>query len=410
MAANGKSRVRIRHDDFVHVGPGTLAGRFLRMFWQPVYLSEDLRAGRAVPLRILGEDYTLYRGETPSTLEGEGWDGGAVPAPQPSSSPGGSPHVLGFRCAHRGTQLSTGWVEGDCIRCFYHGWKYDASGQCVEQPAEEPDFAAKVHIRGYPTRDYLGLIFAYLGDGEPPPFPRYAQLEGEGVVETHAYVRECSYFNSIENNMDEVHIAFVHRSSSFTRTGITEFLPEISGEETDYGIIRFGSRPNGAVRVVHLVMPNLLVFKGEPTKEAGETEGRDQFAWRIPIDDFTHRSFNVSFVRASGEAAERYRERMQHRSGPTDGLSANELARRVLRGELHTDDLGDRPDLINIQDVVAQVGQGQIPDRGSERLGRSDLLVILLRKIWLRELQALADGRPLKQWAQPRELAAAFGV
>ena len=144
-------------------------------------------------------------------------------------------------------------------------------------------------------------------------------------------------------------------------------------------------------------------------KESGETEGRDQFAWRMPIDDFAHRSFNVSFIAATGEAAERYRERMRQRQGPPEP-STNELARRVLRGEAHIDELGDRPDLINIQDAVAQAGQGAIPDRDNERLGRSDVLIILLRKIWQRELRALAEGRPLKQWAQPRELAAAFGV
>ena len=406
--------MKIRHDEFVRTGPGTLAGRFMRSFWQPVYLSTDLKSGRAVPLHILGEDLTLYRG------------GFRVPSPEfrvPGSMPSlrppelgtrnpelGTPHVVAYRCAHRGTQLSTGWVEGDCIRCFYHGWKYDASGQCVEQPAEDPDFAAKVRIQSYPTRDYLGLIFAYLGEGDPPPFPRYPRLEGEGVLETHAYVRECSYFNSIENNMDEAHIAFVHRSSSFTDTGLNAFLPEISGEETDYGIVRYGTRPNGAVRVLHLVMPNLLVFKGEPTSDSGETEGRDQFAWRVPVDDFQHRSFNVSYVHATGDAAERYRERMQRRQGPATGPSANELAGRVLRGEVHVDELADRPDIVNIQDVVAQVGQGQIADRDNERLGRSDVLIILLRKIWLRELQALAEGRPVKSWAQPRDLTAAFGV
>ncbi len=384
----------VRHDEFVRVGPGTLAGRFLRTFWQPVYLSEDLKAGRAVPLQILGEDYTLYRGEvSPSLSEG-----------------GGRAHLVAFRCAHRGTQLSTGWVEGDCIRCFYHGWKYDAAGQCVEQPAENPGFEAKVRIGSYPTRDYLGLIFAYLGEGDPPPFPRYRQLEGAGVIEAHTYVRECSYFNSIENNMDEVHLAFVHRSSSFTATGINAFLPEISGEETDYGIIRFGSRPNGTTRVVHLVMPNLIVFKGEPSSDAGESEGRDQFAWRVPIDDLTHRSFNVSHIYATGEAAERYREKMRRREGPADAPSANELARRVLGGELRVDELGDRPDVINIQDAVAQAGQGQIPDRARDRLGRSDELIILLRKIWLRELSALAEGRPPKSWVQPEQLAANFGV
>src|SRR5207244_10946251 len=89
------------YEDYVHIGPGTLAGRYLRMFWQPVYRSQDLAAGKMVPIRIMGEDLTLYRGAN------------------------GEAHVMAFRCAHRGTQLSTGWVEVDDIRCRYHGWQYD---------------------------------------------------------------------------------------------------------------------------------------------------------------------------------------------------------------------------------------------------------------------------------------------
>ncbi|MBM2811513.1 MAG: hypothetical protein HW416_2272 [Chloroflexi bacterium] len=103
-------------NDFAHAGPGTLAGRYMRRFWHPVYRSEDLNPGRTVPLRIMSEDLTLYRGDS------------------------GTVHALAFRCAHRGTQLSTGWVEGDTLRCFYHGWRYDGSGQCVEQPAEPEPF------------------------------------------------------------------------------------------------------------------------------------------------------------------------------------------------------------------------------------------------------------------------------
>src|SRR5438067_6714981 len=141
--------------DFSHTGLGTLAGRYLRRFWQPVYRSQDLPPGRAVPIKAMGEDFTLYRGE------------------------GGQVHLVAFRCAHRGTQLSTGWVEGDCIRCFYHGWKYDGSGQCVEQPAEDAGFASKVTIKSYPIEEYLGLIWAYLGEGEPPPLRRFPQLECE---------------------------------------------------------------------------------------------------------------------------------------------------------------------------------------------------------------------------------------
>ena len=135
----------LEHLDFVRTGPTTLAGKYLRTFWQPVFCSHELAAGRALPVRILGEELTLYRGE------------------------GGKAHVIGFRCAHRKTQLSIGWVEGDCLRCFYHGWKYDGSGQCVEQPAEPKPFAEKIRIPGYPVQEYLGLIFAYLGKGKPPP-------------------------------------------------------------------------------------------------------------------------------------------------------------------------------------------------------------------------------------------------
>ena len=71
-------------------------------------------------------DYTLYRGAE------------------------GRVHLLDARCVHRRTQLSAGWVEGDAIRCFYHGWKYDHTGQCVEQPAEPKSFAHKVTIGSYP--------------------------------------------------------------------------------------------------------------------------------------------------------------------------------------------------------------------------------------------------------------------
>jgi 5,5'-dehydrodivanillate O-demethylase len=386
MTVDEKPSVRIRPDEFVYTGPGTPGGKFLRMFWQPVYVAADLASGRAVPIRILGEDYTLYRGAS------------------------GQPHVIAPRCAHRGTLLSTGWVEEDCVRCFYHGWKYDATGQCVEMPAEEASFPAKVRIAGYPTVEYQGLIFAYLGEGDAPPFPRYAQIEGDGVLEAHTYLRECNYFNSIENNMDEVHLAFAHRSSAFSELGLNSFLPEISGDETDYGIIRFGSRPNGVTRVAHLVMPNLIVFKGAPSPDRGDTEGPESFAWRVPVDDHVHRSFNINFAHLTGEAAERYRERREAARKAAGDADVNELAHRVLRGEVHVDEYAERPDIVNIQDVVAQVGQGQIADRANERLGRSDILIILLRKIFQRELQAIADGRPVKAWVQPERLSATFGV
>ena len=92
-----RAPAHLHFEDLYRTGPGTLAGRYLRRFWQPVYRLEDLPPGRALPLRIMGEEFTLYRGED------------------------GAPHAVAFRCAHRGTQLSVGLVEGDCLRCRYHG-------------------------------------------------------------------------------------------------------------------------------------------------------------------------------------------------------------------------------------------------------------------------------------------------
>src|SRR6059058_3253943 len=197
-----RSKKRLSFTDLVSTEPGSLAGRYMRRFWHPVHRAEDLMPGQAKPIQIMSERFTLYRGE------------------------GGAPHVVGFRCAHRGTQLSAGWVEGDCIRCIYHGWVFDESGQCIEQPAEEKSFAQKIRIPSYPTREYLGLIFAYFGDGEPPPLTRYWHMEEEGVLEVLSTMEwPCNFFQRMDNNGDTAHVPFVHRgayssSSANRRSGI----------------------------------------------------------------------------------------------------------------------------------------------------------------------------------------------
>jgi 5,5'-dehydrodivanillate O-demethylase len=382
---DGRSKSPADYTDFAPTGPDTLAGQYLRRFWQPVYLARDLLPGHAKPVRIMSEDFTLYRGE------------------------GGAPHLVAFRCAHRGTQLSTGWVEGDQLRCFYHGWKYDGSGQCTEMPAEDPSFPPKVRIASYRTEEYLGLIFAYLGDGNPPPLPRYPELETEGVREVVPYTRACNYFQNLENAIDEVHVAFVHRESGFSDFGLNFDIPVIEAEETPWGLAQYGTRANGVRRVSHLFMPNAFYFKASPAESGGEW--RDQVSWRVPVDDEHHRNFRVGLTHLSGAAADEYRERQERRrAAPALQPSSEELAAAVLAGELRSQDVPRRPDSVTIQDHVAQQGQGVIADRDRERLGRSDVAVILLRKLWARELQALAEGRPLKEWTRTERLAVTSGL
>jgi 5,5'-dehydrodivanillate O-demethylase len=377
---------RTQSFDFVHTGPGTLGGRYLRKFWHPVFRAQDLPAGRAVPVCIMSEDFTLYRGET------------------------GTPHLVGPRCAHRRTQLSVGWVEGDCIRCFYHGWRYDSSGQCVEQPAEQEGFAKDVRIPSYPTREYLGLIFAYLGEGEPPELPRYPELEAEGVLEVESFPRACNYFGDLDNACDPLHVTYVHQGS---RINVNRHIDvrNIKAEESEFGVtikIR-RTMEGGGLRLNLFGMPNIALLRLPPT-DPGETSWREFVSWRVPIDDRHYMSFNVNLVHITGDAAAQYQKR---RAEQLSGAPAStmELAELVLSGKATIDELRHKvPDIVRLQDDVVLTAQGAIPDRENEYLGRSDVGIVVLRRIWRRELQAFLNGEPLKKWARPADLVATNGL
>lgn len=363
-------------EDFVLTGPGTLPGQYMRLFWHPILLAKDLPAGQALPIKVMSEEFTLYRGES------------------------GTPHLVEFRCAHRGTQLSSGWIEDDCIRCRYHGWKYDASGQCVDQPMEDTSFAPKVRIKSYPVQEYLGLIFAYLGEGEPPPIPRYSSLEAEGLLEWEYYVRGCNYFNFMENDFG--HGAFVHRDPRLPK-GVF-YPPVVTVEECPFGITAYMQYPRD-LQIMLQGMPNMRYVKSAP-RDPQSGAWRDTMMWKVPIDDESHMSLKAELVHLTGDAARRYQERRQAWLDRGGRVFAPELSDAILAGKARLEDLEGRPEInmANLSDDVTQIGQGRIRDRRHERLGKSDEYVILLRKIWARECRALAEGRPLTQWSLPDNL------
>jgi 5,5'-dehydrodivanillate O-demethylase oxygenase subunit len=379
---NGQTHTREPWMDLYHTGPGTLAGRFIRRFWQPIFRAEDLPVGRALPRRFASEDFTLYRGES------------------------GQPHAVAFRCAHRGTQLSTGWVEGDELRCFYHGWKYGPDGQCTEQPAEPEPFCQRIRIRSYPTKEYLGLIFVYFGEDEAPPLTRLPAFEDEsdGVREAYTYGTpwNMNVFNSLEN--DPFHGAWVHRESYIAsgRVGI----PSVRCEETEYGYTQFSRLPEGATlwaeSQTHFLMPNAN-YATRTAPELGRDAWREAIAWRVPVDDGHTLSFGLNYTHMPPEKRADYIARRKARAEELARLTPyTEVAEAVLRGELRIEDIEDRhkhPDrLFNIQDYVSQVGQGAIPDDTQWHFGREDVTVLMLRNLWRRELRNLVEGRPLKPW------------
>src|SRR3954463_12135376 len=130
-------------------GPGTPGGEMLRRYWQPVALSKELPEGRApLPIRIMSEDLVLFRDDV------------------------GEIGLLGIHCAHRWADLSYGRLEDGGLRCIYHGWLYDRNGHCLEQPGEPAGstFHERIRPTSYPCHETGGVIFTYMGHGEPPLF------------------------------------------------------------------------------------------------------------------------------------------------------------------------------------------------------------------------------------------------
>src|SRR5262245_13595156 len=154
-------------------GPGTACGDLMRCYWQPVALCEELPSGGApLKVKILGEELVLFRDDQ----ERAG--------------------LIGLHCSHRGTDLSYGRIEDGGLRCLYHGWLYDICGRVIKQPGEPDGGVNRGSIRhlSYPCQEAGGVVFTYMGSGEPPLLPNYeflvAPAEKRTVVKAFY---ECNY-------------------------------------------------------------------------------------------------------------------------------------------------------------------------------------------------------------------------
>jgi 5,5'-dehydrodivanillate O-demethylase len=364
--------------DFASAGPGTLGGRYLRKFWQPVYVSRELAPGTAKPIHVMGEKFTLYRGQS------------------------GTPHVVGFRCAHRSTQLSTGWIRDDCIQCMYHGWMYDGDGKCVERPGENPSGPfARANIPAYPTRENLGLIYAYFGEGEPPPFQPFDVFKNVGQIENHVLAFPCNWFQTMENHLDETHIAFVHSfGGSHNNLGRSVQLPDTKAYETDFGMARETGVGDGPKRVTLYLLPNVMRILIPTFKGLMDVGGwRDSYITLVPTDDENHRVYFTQNVHIKPEEMDAYRamhQRFDAQVAASPPIA--DVAAEILAGKIHITDIMDHPFLLLVEDAITQEGQGSIVDRSLEKLGRTDVGLVALRRVIGRELRALANGEPTKEW------------
>jgi 5,5'-dehydrodivanillate O-demethylase len=364
--------------DLATTRAGTPGGAFMRQFWIVVHDSDDLPVGRAKPIRIMGGNYAVYRGES------------------------GAPQVIDYRCPHRGAQMHLGWVEGDDIRCVYHGWKFRGTGQCIEQPAESAGFNRKVKLGTYPTREHMGLIFAHFGEGEHPAFPPFPEPKEEGVIEIREAVNvPCNYLQCFENSMDEVHVAFTHAPGG-SHAKIAVDLPIISAEETDWGMMRYGERKTGEIRHTIHYAPNTVRVIVPPLAGMDGVGGWPEIILIFtPVDDENCIWFATGKVFVTGDQVQEYKnKRAEFAKKFAAAPPINQVVQDIWNGKLVYDDVR-HPALARVQDIAVQAGQGRIADREHEHLGRSDAGIIVWRRILARELRAFAEGRPTKRWQTP---------
>ena len=184
---------REENELLTRVGPGTPMGALMRCYWLPALLAEELPAPDCPPVRVrlLGEDLVGFR-------DSEGRVG-----------------LLGAHCPHRGASLYFGRNEECGLRCVYHGWKFDVTGQCVDMPSEPPEssFKQKVRPTAYPCVEKGGVIWTYMGP--PAEQPPLVDLEWIRAPAGHCHVsktyQECNYLQGIEGGVDTAHSSFLHR-------------------------------------------------------------------------------------------------------------------------------------------------------------------------------------------------------
>jgi 5,5'-dehydrodivanillate O-demethylase len=338
---------------------GTPMGDLLRRYWMPIAGVSELEKNPIKAVRLMGEDLVLYR------------------------DLGGKYGLVDRHCPHRRADLSYGFVEECGLRCNYHGWLFDNDGRTLEQPFEDvanPDahYRDKVRVKAYPIEAKAGLLWAYLGPQPAPLVPNYEPFLWEnGFAQIVISEVPCNWFQGQENSIDPVHFEWMHRNWSIRLRGETgPYAPrhlKIAFDEFEWGhtyrrVTEDAGEDDPLWTVGRVCLwPNAL-FTGS------------HFEWRVPIDDENMLSVTWHFSRVPNEREPYIQGTIPTWHGPIkDALTGKWITSHVMN-----------------QDFVAWLGQGALADRTKEHLGTSDRGVIMIRKRYLDDIDAMARGEDPK--------------
>ncbi|MBO9514023.1 MAG: aromatic ring-hydroxylating dioxygenase subunit alpha [Variovorax sp.] len=381
-----------KNDLMTRVGHDTPAGKLLRRYWQPVALAEELNGPRPLkPVKLMGQDFVLFR-------DAEGRLG-----------------LLDRDCPHRGADLAFGRLESGGLRCAFHGWLFDATGQCLETPAEPAGSKLCTRIRqsAYPVVEKSGVVFAYIGEGEPPAFPDFDCFV---APDSHTFafkgLWECNWLQALEVGIDPAHASFLHRffqdedtsesygkqfrgASADSEMAITQVLreydcPDISVAPAPYGMqlttLRKLSEEQTHVRVTNVVFPQTFVIPMSSEMTISQ--------WHVPVDD-THCYWYAIFTSFTGPVDKQqmrdqrlgtielpeYTSRKNKRNNY--GYSVEEQLNQTYTG-MGTD--------INVHDQWACESMGPIQNRTREHLGTTDKGIVAYRRMLLDAIDSTMAG------------------
>jgi 5,5'-dehydrodivanillate O-demethylase len=353
------------------VGPGTPMGDVMRRYWVPVGVSADVTDHPQL-VRILGENLVLFRAKN------------------------GKTGLVDERCSHRGASLVYGWVEEDGLRCRYHGWAYDTSGRCTDQPGEtsmragSAPRAEKIRQKAYETRELGGLVFAYMGPSPAPVLPRFDMLVRTDGTRKAIVARmiACNYLQIVENSMDPVHLPFVHGESIKVWSKIPEF--DIEAIEGGLRQIQYRPGPTPDQRYVRSLMYFLPFNRmvGIPTSEDDfATPTTTRTIWAVPVDDTHMIEFEVRFQPSHNGKALDFR----FESSPADFHIEHEQPFQQYR--VPAVERVAYPSFFGAQDQLMQLSQGPIAPREHEHLRSSDRGIIAVRRALRQAIDDVRNGK-----------------
>jgi 5,5'-dehydrodivanillate O-demethylase len=205
----------------------------------------------------------------------------------------------------------------------------------------------------------------------------------------------------MENHFDETHIAFVHSfGGSHTNLGRSYQLPDIKVYETDYGMVRETSVDGGDVRKTLYLLPNIMRIIIPTFRDLMEIGGwRDTYIILVPTDDNNHRVYFTMNVQIADQELDAFHDmHAAFQQKVAAYPSITEIAEQILAGKSHILDHMDHPYLLLLEDAITQGGQGRMVDRSLEMLGRTDVGVAAMRRVFGREMRAVENGEPTKAW------------